>query len=160
MVPRGVARRILISFTVVAGAGVAVMPWMETAGLRDLAALRPWLRTSAADFEAFERSFTHFAPRPLWTACLVGVAIHLLMSSAANGFSGAPRVLASAVQYLRHYHHHRAAAPSGGAVATGPLVKPRGDSAAMAAYRVRNWVIFRDPLHRDLPAGIMPCGKH
>lgn len=90
--PREVAFRIMISFAVVAGAGVAVMPWMETAGLRDLAALRPWLRTSAADFEAFERSFTHFAPRPLWTACLLAVAIHLLMSSAANGFSGAPRL--------------------------------------------------------------------
>jgi hypothetical protein len=90
--PREVALRIMISFTVVAGGGVAVMPWMEAAGLRDLAALRPWLRTSAADFEAFERSFTHFAPRPLWTACLLAVAIHLLMSSAANGFSGAPRL--------------------------------------------------------------------
>jgi len=89
---REVGLRIMISFTVVAGVGVAAMPWMERAGLRDLAALRPWLRTSAADFEAFERSFTHFGIRPLWTACLVGVAIHFLMSSAAFNFSGGPRL--------------------------------------------------------------------
>ena len=92
-----VSFRIRISFIVVTGVAIATMPWMERAGLRDLAALRPWLRSSAADFEAFERSLTHFAPRPLWAACLVGVAIHLLMSAAATGFSGVPRLRPSSI---------------------------------------------------------------
>jgi hypothetical protein len=97
VISREVGLRILISFCVIPGVGVALMPWMEKAGIRELAALRPWIRRSAKEFEALERSLTHFRARPLWIAVLVGVAIHLLLTSAAAEFSRAPRLTLASI---------------------------------------------------------------
>lgn len=94
---REVGFQIMVSFIVLVGVGVALMPWMEEACLRDLAALRPRLQSSTQEFEALERSLTHFRALPLWLAVGAGVAIHLLMTSAAVGFSQGPRPRAQSI---------------------------------------------------------------
>jgi hypothetical protein len=93
-VPEGVpfapeiGRRIMISFCVATGLNVGVMAWVERGTLRDLTALRPWLRRSEAGPGALERSFTHFPARALWLAAAVGIVMHLFLVGAARGFQG------------------------------------------------------------------------
>ena len=87
-----VGERILLSFIAVAGVGIATMPWMERAALRDLEGLRPRLRVSARELAAVERSLTHFSSRGMGLALFVGFGVHLVASSAATGFSSPPHL--------------------------------------------------------------------
>jgi hypothetical protein len=83
-----VGRRIMISFCVATGLNIALMSWLERATLRDLAALRPFLRGMDEKVHALERSLTHFPARALWLAAAVGIGGHLFFGNAARGFTG------------------------------------------------------------------------
>jgi hypothetical protein len=80
-------RQILISFIVLTGAQVAAMPWLERAALGDLAALRHTMKRSEEELRELEHSITHFPARGLWLAILIGLAVHILISTSALGFS-------------------------------------------------------------------------